>query len=70
MYMFLKEGNSLFNDALNTFYLRLYGIGHDNNNFKKFQSLLYNKNNPCQRVKTWIVYIRGVNLGQLLPVRS
>ena len=22
------EGNVLFNDALNTFYLRLYGIGH------------------------------------------
>ena len=23
-----KVGNVLFNDALNTFYLRLYGIGH------------------------------------------
>ena len=23
-----KEGNVLFHDALNTFYLRLYGIGH------------------------------------------
>ena len=23
-----KEGNVLFNDAINTFYLRLYGIGH------------------------------------------
>ena len=23
-----KEGNVLFNDALNTFYLRLYGVGH------------------------------------------
>ena len=23
-----KKGNVLFNDALNTFYLRLYGIGH------------------------------------------
>ena len=23
-----KERNVLFNDALNTFYLRLYGIGH------------------------------------------
>ena len=23
-----KEGNVLFNDALNTFYLRLYGIKH------------------------------------------
>ena len=24
----MKEGNVLFNDALNTFYLRLYGVGH------------------------------------------
>ena len=23
-----KEGNVLFNDAHNTFYLRLYGVGH------------------------------------------
>ena len=23
-----KEGNVLFNDALHTFYLRLYGVGH------------------------------------------
>ena len=23
-----KERNPLFNDALNTFYLRLYGVGH------------------------------------------
>ena len=24
----MKEGNILLNDALNTFYLRLYGSGH------------------------------------------
>ena len=24
----MKEGNVLFNDALNTFYLRLYGVTH------------------------------------------
>ena len=24
----VKEGNVLFNDALNTFYLRLYGVRH------------------------------------------
>ena len=23
-----KEGNGLFNDALNTFYLRVYGVRH------------------------------------------
>ena len=26
---FWKEGNVLFNDALNTFYLRLYGVTHN-----------------------------------------
>ena len=25
---YLKEGNVLFNDALNTFYLRFYGVRH------------------------------------------
>ena len=24
----MKEGNALFNDALNTVYLRLYGVAH------------------------------------------
>ena len=24
-----KEGNVLFNDVLNTFYLRLYDVGHN-----------------------------------------
>ena len=27
MFIDLKKGNVLFNDALSTFYLRLYGIG-------------------------------------------
>ena len=26
--LYRKEGNVLFNDALNTFYLRLYGVRH------------------------------------------
>ena len=26
--MMMKEGNVLFNDVLNTFYLRLYGVRH------------------------------------------
>ena len=33
-----KEGNVLFNDALNTFYLRLYGVKHmvkDNSDSEK-----------------------------------
>ena len=28
IYITRKEGNVLFNDALNTFYLRLYGVRH------------------------------------------
>ena len=28
MLLIRKEGNVLFNDALNTFYLRLYGVRH------------------------------------------
>ena len=28
LYWVKKEGNVLFNDALNTFYLRLYGVRH------------------------------------------
>ena len=37
-----KEGNALFNDALNTFYLRLYGVGHmikDHSDSKRGNSL-------------------------------
>ena len=26
--LMMEEGNVLFNDTLNTFYLRLYGVGH------------------------------------------
>ena len=28
MYDYMRERNVLFNDALNTFYLRLYGVRH------------------------------------------
>ena len=38
-----KEGNVLFNDALNTFYLRLYGVRHmvkDHSNIEKGNPLL------------------------------
>ena len=39
------EGSILFNDALNTFYLRLYGVGHivkDPLNYLSFQPVLHN----------------------------
>ena len=32
MMVMMKEGNVLFNNALNTFYLRLYGVRHMVNN--------------------------------------
>ena len=35
-----KEGNVLFNDALNTFYLRLYGVGHM---VKERENVLFNE---------------------------
>ena len=38
-----KEGNGLFNDALNTFYLQLYGVGHmvkDHSDSKRGNPLL------------------------------
>ena len=28
IFLSIVDGNVLFNDALNTFYLRLYGVGH------------------------------------------
>ena len=43
-----KEGNVLFNDTLNTFYLRLYGVGHmikdhsDSENGRKEGNVLFN----------------------------
>ena len=39
----MKEGNVLFNDALNTFYLRLHGVGHivnDDSDSERGNSLL------------------------------
>ena len=40
-----KEGNVLFNDALNTFYLRLYGVGHmvkDYSDSERERNVLFN----------------------------
>ena len=42
-----NKGNYLFNDALNTFYLRLYGVGHmvkdhSDNERKEGRSVLFN----------------------------
>ena len=43
IFYFMKEGNILFDDALNTFYLWLYGVRHmvkDHSNSKKGNLLL------------------------------
>ena len=40
-----KEGNVLFNDALDTFYLRLYGVGHmvkDHSDNERKENALFN----------------------------
>ena len=40
-----KEGNVLFNDALNTFYLRLYGVRHmvkDHSDRERERNILFN----------------------------
>ena len=34
----VQEGNILFNDALNTFHLRLYGVGHTVNDHSNSES--------------------------------
>ena len=36
-----KEGNVLFNDALNTFYLRLYGVRHMLNDHSDRKEMFY-----------------------------
>ena len=45
---YTEEGNVLFNDALNTFYLRLYGVGHmvkDHSDSERARVLLYAPSN-------------------------
>ena len=36
-----KEGNILFNDTLNTFYLQLYGIGEEGQEVNMTQELFF-----------------------------
>ena len=55
-----KEGNVLFNDALNTFYLRLYGVGHmvkdhsdsERGNPLPLHGLLFSINSKCSFICT------------------
>ena len=47
-----KEGNVLFNDALNTFYLRLYGVRHIVKDHSDSQQGLFYMHNPCRITHT------------------
>ena len=52
-----KEGNVLFNDALNTFYLRLYGVRHmvkDNSNKATVVHVITKKKSKRTRMKCLI----------------
>ena len=51
----MKEGNVLFNDALNTFYIRLYGVRHmekDQSDSEKGNPLpsLFYMHHPTDRI--------------------
>ena len=56
-----KEGNVLFNDALNTFYLRLYGVKHmakkhsDSERGRKEGNVLFN-----DAINTFYLHLYGV----------
>ena len=49
-----KEGNVLFNDALNTFYLRLYGNGRERGNLLSPHGLLFLVNSRKEGRKCFI----------------
>ena len=57
-----KEGHVLFNDALSTFYLRLYGIGHvvkDHSDSERINPLppLHGLRFPISSKDSFIIYI-------------
>ena len=55
-----KEGNVLFNDALNTFYLRLYGVRHmvkDHSDSERGNPLplgFFCMHHPTDRIAGWL----------------
>ena len=75
-----KEGNVLFNDALNTFYLRLYDVGHmvedhsDSERGRKEGNILFN--DALNTFYLWLYDVRserGNSLpphGLLFPINS
>ena len=56
-----KEGNVLFNDAVNTFYLRLYGVRHmvkDHSDSKRKEgNILFHDTQHTVFITWWIVYL-------------
>ena len=57
-----KEGNVLFNDTLNTFYLRLYGVGHM---VKDHYKLLHRKPIAAATLVTILFGTRNCSMGPL-----
>ena len=45
-----KEGNVLFNDALNTFYVRLYGVSHMVKYHSDSEQGLFYMHHPTDRI--------------------
>ena len=65
----VKEGNVLFNDALNTFYLRLYGVGYmvkdhsfseRGNPLLPLHGLLFYMHHPIYRIAHTTVFVTPV----------
>ena len=66
----MKEGNVIFNDALNTFYLWLYGIEHmvkDNSDSERGNllppnELLFPISRKASFICTTLLFLKNVNL--------
>ena len=55
----------LFNDALNTFYLRLYGVGHMVNDHSDSE-----RGNPPPPLHELLLLVNSKEYGLLFPIRS
>ena len=60
-----EEGNVFFNDALNTFYLRLYGLGHMIKEHSDSE-----RGNPPPPLHELLLLINSKEYGLLFPIRS
>ena len=58
----MKEGNVLFNDAVNTFYLRFYDVGHMINNWDKLLTYIL-----VQVIGKYRDFVCVCHLGPIVP---